>query len=773
VTVTGNTNGIKLCATSFTGVHQTAPLDTYDTVRGTDGNPSASLTTLSANDVVISTLHRHTTNDATTSQTALFKDRQSGTLGASSYQLATSAGTYTDTYTGAVSGQFWAMIIAGFKPAVSTATDTIAFIATSTNPVTTGLSAATTTTWQHTTSGSNRLLVLVADLWQNVAGLGKVSAASYNGTALTRVASTSSGAMTSEIWYLANPTSGANQMSVTIDDATVARKLAASSFTGVHQTSSVNTSSTNVGFGGNPSNSLTTTAANALVLATLSRFSNADADTNRTSLYNDSVTSTLGAASYQIATDNDVYSDTYTLQAAGSADWTMTMAAFQPGTTSYGSTATTTTTLAYDNNGNLTAQGTANGTTTYTWDYHNRLLTIASSTTSTFNYDHTGDRARFYDGTRNRHIANKYYNVAGLDNIRHIFVNGMMVATVAQNSGNSTTTYVHTDHLTGSNVITDTNGAIAETLDYYPYGVARIDAKVGGYAGEQRKFIGQEYDAQTALSYLNARYYDGTRGQFISQDPVFWEVGITRDGKKVLINPQAQNSYSYAGNNPITQKDPDGRDFIDAGGSITAPVYGVVSVGPTGGVLIDTSNGDLYAYAGGTVSVLGNPGFSGSVAYSDGSPSEGGSVSLSGFPILDRGGAQVSLSKDSNGKIVTTVSPAAGSKGYSTSATYTVKVSIPTSVVPPLQNATTPATSFAPSYTQSYGKLVVPSKSQPSNPFSLNTGTSGNNSSGGGKSSSSLSAASGYLSLASAAINRGDYAAASSYLIQASNSLSR
>jgi len=70
-----------------------------------------------------------------------------------------------------------------------------------------------------------------------------------------------------------------------------------------------------------------------------------------------------------------------------------------------GNTATTTTTLVYDNNGNLTAYGTANGTTTYTWDYHNRLLTIASSTTSTFNYDHTGDRARFYNGTSNRHIA--------------------------------------------------------------------------------------------------------------------------------------------------------------------------------------------------------------------------------------------------------------------------------------------------------------------------------------------------------------------------------
>jgi len=66
------------------------------------------------------------------------------------------------------------------------------------------------------------------------------------------------------------------------------------------------------------------------------------------------------------------------------------------------------------------------------------LTQIASSTTSTFSYDHTGDRAQFSDGTRNRHIANKYYNVAGLDNIRHIFANGMLVATIATNGANST-----------------------------------------------------------------------------------------------------------------------------------------------------------------------------------------------------------------------------------------------------------------------------------------------------------------------------------------------
>jgi len=130
-------------------------------------------------------------------------------------------------------------------------------------------------------------------------------------------------------------------------------------------------------------------------------------------------------------------------------------------------------------------------------------------------------------------------------------------------SGTSTATttvrYVLTDHLGGANVITDTSGTIVETLDYYPYGQARIDTKVGSYGGEKRKYIGQVYDEETQLSYLNARYYDGVRGQFTSQDPVFWEVGQTSDGIAVLANPQAMNSYAYAGGNPIVNKDSTGR----------------------------------------------------------------------------------------------------------------------------------------------------------------------------------------------------------------------
>jgi len=102
------------------------------------------------------------------------------------------------------------------------------------------------------------------------------------------------------------------------------------------------------------------------------------------------------------------------------------------------------------------------------------------------------------------------------------------------------------------------NGTNVELLDYYPFGAQRISS---GSFTNQRQYIGQEYDEETNLNYLNARYYNEGIGRFISEDPVFWEIGSTKDGKDVLVNPQAQNSYSYAGNNPINKSDPTGRIF--------------------------------------------------------------------------------------------------------------------------------------------------------------------------------------------------------------------
>ncbi len=570
VTVTGDTDAIKLNASTFTGAAQSSALDVSSTAIGTSGNPSISATTATANDAIVATLSRYSTTDATTSRTSLYKDITGSTFGAASYQVATSTGSYSDTYTGSA-GQDWSMVMAGFKPNTTTssvattssftydnngnmltasstilstntwdynnrltqvvsnsATSTYAYdpsgqrvkmtVATTSSATTyfptkfyniTGATAtkhiftpgglllatiqpgssatssgsialdATSTsitnafnntitkTWTHTTSsGSNRLLVLSADIWQDVAGSGSISSASYNGTSLTKATSTLSGGMDAETWYLANPSSGSNTVSVTVTGDTDAIKLNAATFTGITQSSPIDANATATGGSGNPSVSLTTATANDLIVATLSRYSTTGATSNRTSLYNDITGSTLGASSYQLATSTGSYTDTYT--GSVGQDWSMVATGF-------------------------------------------KIASSASTSTTTVSY-------------------------------------------------------ILTDHLGGTNVITDSSGSVInELLDYYPYGGSRLDA-VSGIASEARKFIGQESDSSTGLDYLNARYYNATYGKFLSQDPVFLAIGDANQVKQLtneqlqqfLVNPQSLNSYSYALDNPLINTDPTG-----------------------------------------------------------------------------------------------------------------------------------------------------------------------------------------------------------------------
>ena len=83
-------------------------------------------------------------------------------------------------------------------------------------------------------------------------------------------------------------------------------------------------------------------------------------------------------------------------------------------------------------------------------------------------------------------------------------------------------------------------------------------------------------DAGVVHALLQARYYDGGKGEFLSEDPTFLAVGTpklteilnrvngapNRDGQAVLqqflADPQLMNSYGYARDNPIVNKDPTG-----------------------------------------------------------------------------------------------------------------------------------------------------------------------------------------------------------------------
>lgn len=207
------------------------------------------------------------------------------------------------------------------------------------------------------------------------------------------------------------------------------------------------------------------------------------------------------------------------------------------------------------------------GADTYAHDAAGSMLSaVEGGVTTSFTYDRAGRRLATVTGTLKTHTPSAEYTAVGpasglTSRERRIFAEGRLLGTFlghGSTSATSTPHLVHADHLGGASVLTDWYGNTLEAIDYLPYGEIRVDQKSGAYS-ERRKYAGHEYDASTGLSYQKARYYDPALGKFLSQDPVFWEVGQTEEGKAILLNPQAANSYSYAGNSPIVNRDPDGR----------------------------------------------------------------------------------------------------------------------------------------------------------------------------------------------------------------------
>jgi RHS repeat-associated protein len=274
-------------------------------------------------------------------------------------------------------------------------------------------------------------------------------------------------------------------------------------------------------------------------------------------------------------------------------------------------------TYSYDSNGNLTS-GAGWG---YTWDYLNRMLSAGfGNSTTTYAYDPAGNRVLQTSTTSTTFYPNKFYSFTSTilgatttaTSTNYIWNGDTLLATIDQPMINGSATgtpiirYIHPDHLGSTNAVTDQNGSLVQLMDYYPYGATRIATSTYP-TNEKRQYIGQFSDAQTNLSYLNARYYSSSRGQFLSEDPTYW-------GTQNILDPQSLNAYSYAENNPIVNKDPSGRCLED--GCI---IEAAASLGFFGGIGVqayhDTMSGDwrtrslwgnikTYGVAGGSGAVI-------------------------------------------------------------------------------------------------------------------------------------------------------------------------
>jgi RHS repeat-associated protein len=117
---------------------------------------------------------------------------------------------------------------------------------------------------------------------------------------------------------------------------------------------------------------------------------------------------------------------------------------------------------------------------------------------------------------------------------------------LAMKKGSATYFYHYNAH---DDVIALTNaqGNIAARYQYDTWG--KILSQSGSLADENPyRYAGYQYDRETGLYYLIARYYHPTHGVFLSLDP---DPG---DSDDILT----QNGYTYANNNPVMLVDPDG-----------------------------------------------------------------------------------------------------------------------------------------------------------------------------------------------------------------------
>jgi RHS repeat-associated protein len=125
-------------------------------------------------------------------------------------------------------------------------------------------------------------------------------------------------------------------------------------------------------------------------------------------------------------------------------------------------------------------------------------------------------------------------------------------------AGGGGTSYLTSDHLGSTRVVTKADGSVKARYDYLPFG-EEVPSTVGGRSGvagygsadsTRQKFTQKERDTESGLDYFGARYYSGAQGRFTSSDPLF--------SSAERLDPQTWNRYSYVTNNPMKYHDPTG-----------------------------------------------------------------------------------------------------------------------------------------------------------------------------------------------------------------------
>lgn len=124
---------------------------------------------------------------------------------------------------------------------------------------------------------------------------------------------------------------------------------------------------------------------------------------------------------------------------------------------------------------------------------------------------------------------------------------------VGQSAPDVVVSTLHQDHLGSVRRITGSAGELVSRHDYFPFGkeIGPIQKSPSAH-----RFIGRDWDPESDLAYLMARYQNALVARFMTTDPGLAGADSPR--------PQTWNAYSYANNNPLKYVDTNGDSPTEA-----------------------------------------------------------------------------------------------------------------------------------------------------------------------------------------------------------------
>ena len=242
--------------------------------------------------------------------------------------------------------------------------------------------------------------------------------------------------------------------------------------------------------------------------------------------------------------------------------------------------------FTYDKNGNLISRTGSSGTTAYTYDFENRLIAIKSpSGTATYEYDALGRRIQknvngavtnyLYDGN---HI---FLEMNGGGGMSARYTHGPGTDQMLTMERNGQTYFYHINAIGSVVTLTDSSGNAACSYSYDSFGSTQACTAVSNPFA----FTGREYDSESGLYYMRARYYDPATGRFSTVDPlnIAGRITLAQSGQRGALaaqaTPQQINAYAYATNNPLVFRDPSGMNCVGPVPPINQVPYEIQNTG--------------------------------------------------------------------------------------------------------------------------------------------------------------------------------------------------